>query len=175
MRTPLGTSSTNSSAVAANPSLSDDGRYAAFESTATDLVDTVSAGVSSAVYLSDVTGGTSAFISAQTDDGSATHPVISSEGRFVAYECSTNLYCWDRIAAVSLLMNTNYLGTGGANGPCHSPQFTPGSRYCVFLSSATNLVPTTAGRCIAVTCKPERLCSSAGIQARVALTAVGLP
>jgi len=142
--TPLGTSSTNANAASANPSISDDGRYVAFDSTATDLVATVSAGVSSAVYLRDVNGGTTAFISAQTDDGSATHPVISSDGRFVAYECSTNLYCWDAMAGTSFLLSTNYAGSGGVNGSCFLPQFTPDSRYCLFLSSASDLVPTAA-------------------------------
>ncbi len=144
--TPVGTGSTNVYAVSDNPSISDDGQYVAFESTATDLVATVSAAISSGVYLRDVAGGTTAFISAQTDDGSATRPIISSEGRFVGYECSTNLYCWDRTVGASFLLSTNYAGSGGADGPCHSPQFTPDSRYCVFLSSATNLVPTTASR-----------------------------
>jgi len=122
--------------ASSNPSISEDGRYVAFESAAI-LLTTNSA---SGIFLRDINAETTRYVSSQKDNGGgADRPVISPDGRFIAYESRTNLYCAEIASGAVFLLTTNHLGAGGGSGASFNPQFTPNGRHCVFMSFATNL------------------------------------
>lgn len=87
------------------PSLSRDGRFVAFESTAKDLVpDTISS--SRDVFLFDNRDRSTTLVSRAVDggpaDGSSYYPSVSDNGRFVAFESTaTNLVAAPRDVASS--------------------------------------------------------------------------
>jgi Tol biopolymer transport system component len=94
--------------------ISADGRYVAFDSPADNLVPgaTVTPGVAE-VYVRDRTLGTTVLVSRHTSaigDDSSSHPSISADGRFVAFESrATNL-----IASNPLLPAAGDQSSGGA-------------------------------------------------------------
>src|SRR5262252_4623326 len=80
-------------------SISPNGRYVAFESDATDLVQGDTNGTSD-VFLRDVIAGTTVLISVAADGGSgngaSTNAMITPDGRFVAFvSAATNLVAGD--------------------------------------------------------------------------------
>ena len=75
--------------VSTNPVISADGRFVAFESGAENLVATDTNGTSD-VFVRDLQNGTTALISSNKEgtdsgSGSSTYPIISTDGRFVAF------------------------------------------------------------------------------------------
>lgn len=131
------------------PSISADGRYVAFESKANNLTTNVLTTTYSRIYLRDLDAGTTILVSSQSDDGNAYRAVISADGRFVAYESVSNLYCMEVASRTVFKLTTNHWGAGGGSALSHSPQFTPDGQHCVFLSFATNLTgdAVSAGPC----------------------------
>ena len=77
-------------------SVSNDGRFVAFESTASNLVEG-DFNDRSDVFLRDRIDGTTTRISLSPtgDEMSGADPSISGDGRFVAFLASANLYLWD--------------------------------------------------------------------------------
>jgi len=69
---------------------------------------------------------------------------VSAEGRFIAYESSTNIYVWDFQTGSNLLVNVNASGTAPANAGSQTPVMTPDGRSVVFLSAATDLTTNVA-------------------------------
>lgn len=134
--------------------ISQNGRYVAFSSVASDLV----AGDSNIiwdVFVRDRQAGTTTRISvnstgtAGNDDSSA--PSISADGRYVAFTSSASnlvegdlnakqdIFIHDRQTGATTLVSVKSDGTKG-NGDCESPSISADGRYVVFESSATNLV-----------------------------------
>ena len=76
----------------ADPSISSDGRYIAFMSTASNLTDYDTSFFRGRVYVHDRVLGTTALISLSTDrvlpNGAAYSPSISASGRFVTFDSS---------------------------------------------------------------------------------------
>ena len=131
---------TNAAAGASmNPDISADGRFVAFESTSLDLgTNAPPAGATSVIYLRDLVLNQTVCVSVLEENLKCYRPVLSPEGRYVAYENGTNLFFWDSTTHTATMMTTNALGQAG-NDVSHSPQFTPDARFCLFVSSATNL------------------------------------
>ncbi|MFN2298950.1 MAG: PA14 domain-containing protein, partial [Anaerolineales bacterium] len=139
------------------PSVSNDGRYVAFRSSATNLVEPVDPfGFPNIFILDRDTDTLSPAIFATVDgypnDDSA-QPVISGNGQYVAFASSaTNLdpNCDSGILSVFVYEVT--IGapgtfecvsiglTGDADGPSEHPAISYDGRYVVFSSYATNLV-----------------------------------
>ena len=137
--------------------LSSDGRYALFESRASDLVpnDTNNA---TDVFVRDMTSNTTLLVSVSTNDGAANgvsrSSVMTPDGRYVAFVSeSSNLVDNDtnRVPDVflrDLQSQTTSLISVGATPACHgaffcgseSPDISADGRYVAFYSSATNLV-----------------------------------
>ena len=137
-----------------HPSLSSDGRYVAFESSATNLVPGDTNGVSD-VFVYDRQTDTVERVSVATggteSNGPARFPSISADGRFVTFESSasnlvpgdtnnsTDVFVYDRqtdtIERVSV-------ATGGTQGNASSvlPTISDDGRYVAFDSWASNLV-----------------------------------
>jgi Tol biopolymer transport system component len=147
---------------AGQPSLSDDGRFVAFESSATDLVGGSDANADSTdVYVLDLTTGVTSRVS--VDDRGVQHAIgrsyaaaISGNGRFVAFTSTACLDrasprteherredCWAQIYVRDRLTpRTRPIApiTGQSpNRPTHSAAISADGRFIAFASTATNL------------------------------------
>jgi Tol biopolymer transport system component len=137
------------------PSNSSDGRYVAFESSATNLVAGGSNGLIQ-IFVHDRQTGTTTQVSVDSGgnegDRPSNDPSISADGRYVAFESSaTNLvaaggdilqdiYVHDRLMAITTRVSVNTVGDEG-DGFCLDPSISDNGRYVAFLSDATDLVP----------------------------------
>ena len=142
------------------PAISNDGRFVAFHSTATNLVAGDTNGGSD-VFVHDRQTGETTRVSVATGGGQGTGsgqppdfaPALSGDGRFVAFESiSTNLVAGDSNGDSDVFVHDRQNGTttrvsvptgGSPQGNNHSvePAISGDGRFVVFLSFATNLVP----------------------------------
>ncbi|MCU0753954.1 MAG: hypothetical protein MUE46_02380 [Xanthomonadales bacterium] len=132
--------------------ISGDGRFVVFSSIA-DLVPGDTNGVSD-VFVRDRLFGTTTRISLNTTDGDpngpSNNPVISADGRFVAFEsAATDLVLSDGNSASDVfvrvlpgsrteLVSVNSAGAQG-NGASAEPSISADGRFIAFASTATNL------------------------------------
>ncbi len=151
-----GTGGGNGDSIATD--LSADGRYALFESSASDLVagDTNNCGD---VFWRDLDTDTTRLVSAGRNgaaaNGASRESVMTADGRYVAFVSEANNLVPDDTNGIAdvfvadLLSNTVSLVSVGAmstnaaaaSGGSSAPDITPDGRYVVFCSTATNLVP----------------------------------
>jgi Tol biopolymer transport system component len=159
------------------PSISGDGRYVAFESTAGNLVGAMDGGLSQ-VYRRDRQTGLTALVSvdasgAPSRDGSG-QPAISRDGRMVAFaSMTTNLevaaslgavpavrlaavalknaevYIRDLTAGETALVSVSLSG-GGAGARSLGPVVAGNGQYVAFYSNAETLVNGDTGRTVDV-------------------------
>jgi hypothetical protein len=137
------------------PSISGDGRYVAFTSDATNLVNG-SIVWSPAIYMRDLDTGTNEIVSFSwagvAEDGNSWYPHISADGRHVAFiSNSTNLVADDNNSLNDVFMRDLDLGvttrvsiaSGGIEGDNRSGGFgiSADGRFAGIFSAATNLVP----------------------------------
>lgn len=142
-----------------NPSLSLDGRYVAFDSTATNFVATPTLGISQ-VFVRDTSMNTTQLISVSSagavgNDGSFAAR-ISADGRYVAFtSAATNLapndtngvfdvFVHDRLTGTTELASVNSSGIEG-NAQSRFPAISTAGDEVAFISDATNLVPSDTG------------------------------
>lgn len=135
--------------------ISEDGRYVFFASSATNLVsgDTNAA---ADVFKHDTQTGSTTRVSVDTTgqqgDGDSYSPAISANGRYVMFTSNaTNLVSDDTNATVDVFKHDEQTGrttcvslnSAGQQANSHSeaPSISFDSRYVVFSSFATNLVP----------------------------------
>jgi Tol biopolymer transport system component len=143
------------------PAISSDGQFIAFVSDATNFVAGV---VGQQIYLHNRIDGTVSLISKNNNavpipgDGDSDTPVISSDGRYVAFaSLATNLgvpggnqqiYIHDRLATAngvtSLISKNNSVAEG--NGASSTPSISGDGRFVAFTSLASNLVATANGQ-----------------------------
>lgn len=132
--------------------ISSNGRYALFESTASDLIvgDNNEA---SDVILRDVQLGTNILISVATNglpgNADSYESVLTPDGRFVAFTSAASdlvpndendipdIFVRDRQSGTTTLVS---VGAESGEGYSAAPRITPDGRYVVFFSTATNLV-----------------------------------
>ena len=138
-----------------------DGRFIAFISSASDLLSSDTTGQN--VYVNDLETGVTTLVSVDyTGNGGANNqcfnPVLSADGRFVAYESTaTNLVANDTNAGlqdgrlsdvfvrdlqlgVTHLVSVNHAGTDSGGETSTGPSITPDGRYVAFYSNAKDLV-----------------------------------
>ncbi|MBI5295146.1 MAG: S-layer homology domain-containing protein [Chloroflexi bacterium] len=136
-------------------SISADGRYVAFESGATNLVDGDTNDAPD-IFLHDrVTGETTRVSLAwdgQQANGGSNYAAVSGDGRYVAFISSaTNLvqgdtngvddvFVRDRQAGTTIRVSVSSLGEQGNNHSDRSPALSANGRFVAFLSEASNLV-----------------------------------
>ena len=150
-----------------SPSISDDGRYVAFASTADDLIDYGGGapdpdGNLSDVFVRDTQSNTTEVVSVSAaglgtaDAGEASSPSISNDGRYIAFVSSSadlvagvtgtarNVYVrdtqTDATALASVAAGGSGGGAGGENPDSTGPALSGDGRSVAFLSRATNLV-----------------------------------
>jgi Tol biopolymer transport system component len=150
---------TGASGSCLSPAISADGRFVAFASTATNLVEGDENGVAD-VFVRDRLGGETERISIGFDgseaDGASGAPAISADGRLVAFQSqATNLvpddtngqqdiFLFDRETGTTIRVSIG-VGEGDepieANGASLTPGISGNGLVVAFISSATNLVP----------------------------------
>lgn len=137
------------------PAISADGQWIAFQSTATNL--TAIPSTNTQIYLRDVANNQTRLISAGIDgtagNGESRFPLISADGRWVAFESdATNLVAGDTNRATDVfvystadgtltLASPNYLGTAPANGSSSLMAITPDGLQILLTSKSSDLAP----------------------------------
>jgi len=137
-----------------NPSMSPDGRYVVFRSSATNLVAGDTNGVDD-VFIRDITGGTTTRVSVDSAgaeaNGASNNPTVTANGRYVAFLSSaTNLvagdtngvddiFVRDTVDGTTKRVNKNASGVE-ANAASTDPSISSDGRYVIFVSGASNLV-----------------------------------
>ncbi|MCH8813928.1 MAG: PD40 domain-containing protein [Chloroflexi bacterium] len=137
------------------PAITGDGRFVAFDSSATNLVTGDTNGVRD-VFVHDRQTSQTIRVSFDSFGGEAddfsSAPAITGDGRFVAFESNaTNLvagdtngvldiFVHDRQTEETTRVSVDSLG-GEANGGSSSPAISSDGRFVAFDSVATNLVP----------------------------------
>ena len=134
--------------------ISADGRYIAFESSATNLVTGDTNGIPD-VFLHDTQTTTTTRVSVATGgtqaNGASSAPVVSVDGRYIAFESSaTNLVTGDTNGIPDVFLHDTQtttttrvsVATGGAqaNGASSAPAISANGRYIAFQSTAPDLV-----------------------------------
>ncbi|MGB7921663.1 MAG: Calx-beta domain-containing protein [Pyrinomonadaceae bacterium] len=138
-------------------SISADGRYVVFTSSATNLVSNDNNNKSD-VFLRDRISGTTSLVSINNTgtgsaNGNSSNPIISANGRFVVFRStapdvvtsgpaptSTGLVVRDLVAGTTILVDVNTAGTGNGNSSANNHVVSDDGRYIAFESSASNLV-----------------------------------
>ena len=138
-----------------SPALSSNGRYVVFESEASNLVANDTNGVGD-VFLRDVQNGTTTLVSVDNasgeGNGPSTSPLISGDGRYVAFVSqagnlvgndangASDVFVRDLQTGTTTLVSVTPSGGSSGNGASDSPTMTPDGQWVVFVSRATNLV-----------------------------------
>jgi hypothetical protein len=148
----LSTSSLNSP-----PAMSADGRFVAFESYASDLVANDTNNTID-VFVRDLKTGTTALVSVNysgtaSSRAGSTYPVISADGRFVAFQSNSvdlvtndtgnisgDVFIRDLKAGTTSLVSVNKTGTASGNDGAKSPSISANGRFVAFTSNASDLV-----------------------------------
>ncbi|MGH8972346.1 MAG: TolB family protein, partial [Acidimicrobiia bacterium] len=149
-----------------SPSISSDGRWVSFSSTATNLITGQDGGIED-VYLKDLATGAVTRVSSATGggqaDGDSADSSISGDGRYVAYwseatnivagdtnTCAkytpscADIFVYDRQTGASRRVS---ISSTGAQGDLESlsPAISVDGRFVAFDSKATTLVPDDPG------------------------------
>jgi Tol biopolymer transport system component len=146
--------------------LSADGRFVAFESRADNLVAGQAEGNAGPdVFLYDREAGTTTLVSRSalsavtTGNGPSRSPVLSADGRFVAFvseagdlvagqvdpSSDLDVFLYDReLGTTALVSRTALSAVTAGDQPSRSPVLSADGRFVAFVSRATNLVPLQA-------------------------------
>jgi len=133
------------------PSLSADGRYVAFESYASNLVNGDANGFSDIFVHDRQTGITERISMGSEANGDSQSAFISADGRYLAFHsaannlvsgdtnAATDIFVYDRQLGEMERVSISSLGVEGQNSST-SPAMSADGRYVVFQSLADNLV-----------------------------------
>ena len=139
-----------------NSTISADGRYVAFEASASNLVggDTNSA---NDIFVRDTIGNTTTRVSVASDGTqsnlmeNSNYPAISDDGRYVTFYSSasnlvtgdsnvvSDIFLHDRQTGATIRVSVDSAGTQ-TNGASVFPEISADGRYVVYYSAADNLV-----------------------------------
>lgn len=135
-------------------SLSGDGRYVAFDSTASNLVPN-DTNASVDIFVRDLSEGVTTRVSLISAGGQANYhssnPAISADGRFVAFQSKatnlvanvtnneTDIFVHDRVTGITTRVSVDSAGNEG-NSYSVLPSISTNGRYVAFESEASNLV-----------------------------------
>ena len=141
----------------ASATISRNGRFVVFTSTATNVtVGDVNGGVQD-VFRRDIVASQTLMVSTQpgniaSGNGASLEPVISADGRFVAFtSAASNLSFIDTNGAIldvfrrdmnagqTVLVSFNFQGNGSGNGPSNDPVLADSGLVVPFASVASNL------------------------------------
>lgn len=142
--------------ISIEPVISANGRFVAFTSYADDLVTVDTNGVGD-VFIRDLQNGATTLVSIDKEgidsgNGWSDHPVISADGRFVAFHSSANnlvaldsndmedVFVRDLQSGITILISVNKDGTDSGNDTSSDPVISTDGRIVAFDSDANNLV-----------------------------------
>jgi hypothetical protein len=141
-------------------SVSDDGRYVVFTSTAGNLTSINDTNSNYDIFLRDLRTGTTTLVSVNNagnngGNSSSGGPTISSDGRFVAFFSQASdllsipdtnndydVFVRDIAAGTTRLVSFNVANSGSGNGASLHPFINADGRYVAFESFATDLSET---------------------------------
>jgi hypothetical protein len=137
-------------------SLSDDGRFVVFSSSASDLVTNANGQFYLNVFLRDRISGTTLMISPSSSgsgggNGDSVLGQVSDDGRYVVFQSdASDIVPGDTNGVSDIFLRDTYTGVtrlvsvaadgGFANGASTNPVMTPDGTCVAFISAATNLV-----------------------------------
>ena len=150
-------SSVSAALASSVPSISADGQLVAFASSADNLVPNDTDGTPDAFLFDRGTGvvtlisvGSNGQAAGISGTGSPLAPVISPDGRYVAFENNAGnilpgvtgdqLYLRDLATGTTSLLSSAASGTGGGDRGSRQPVFSADSDHIAFISDADNLV-----------------------------------
>lgn len=137
------------------PVINADGRFVAFESFAVDLSNTPDRIGSNDVFVRDMTAGVTVQASVSTTgasaDANSTEPVLSADGRTIAFQTSANLapndsnnrddiYVRNLTAGTTTLVSATAGGAPGNSFGSFNPSISADGRFVAFASFASDLV-----------------------------------
>lgn len=144
-----------------NPVVSRNGRYVAFASTAANLVTNDNNGKSDVFWRDRATGLTrlvSVNLAGGSGDGNSSAPVISDDGRYVAFQSQAgdlapgdgngafDVYWRDMISNTTALVSVRTGGAGAGAGDSYAPKLARNGRVVAFASTADDLVTNDTNR-----------------------------
>jgi RHS repeat-associated protein len=151
--------------ISFSPLVSADGSRVIFISRATDLAAGIDdANAAEDIYAYDVATGTVSAVAVNsagngTGDRAATDPVMSADGRYVAFasaagnlvagKTNTNypdVFLRDLLSNTTTLVSINAAGTGNGGARSFEPSISADGRYVAFTSDANDLVAGDAGQ-----------------------------
>jgi len=158
-RVSVSTAGTEGNSVSGSAAVSSDGRYAAFESAASNLVGGDD-NDSSDIFVRDMEMGITSRVSVSTagteGDANSYNPAISLGGRYVAFAStasnlagtdpgSLDVFVRDTLEGeeITSRISVSTAGTAG-DGASGAPAISAGGRYVAFRSAASNLVADDA-------------------------------
>jgi Tol biopolymer transport system component len=161
-RESLSSSGTQADAISGSPSISSDGRFLAFASSASNLVASATASAAG-IYVRDRDTGTTTRVSVDSSglegNGDSSDPSISSDGRFVAFESAArnlvvpdtnqdtaDIYVHDRTTGATTRVSVSSSGAQ-ANSPSWAPSISSDGRFVAFVSGGWNLVAGDTNSC----------------------------
>lgn len=137
------------------PAISDDGRYVAFESFATNLVPGDTNGRED-IFVHDLSTGITTRVSVSSQGAQAvsgaSYPSFSGDGRFVGFSADSNnlvpgdanntwdVFVHDRLFGITELVSVDSQGVQGNGLSISHPALSTDGRYVAFLSIAGNFV-----------------------------------
>ena len=149
--------------VMGSPVMTPDGRYVAFFSTASNLPASGFGNTNGEIYLCDLTTTNLTWVSSNAvalagfSGGASTHPVISDDGRYVAFKYgSTNgpneagfnhgasfIFQYDAQMVNTTIVNSNAYPPVPYADDIYGPEMTPDGRYVAFVEQTVlvTLVP----------------------------------
>lgn len=151
----------SASAHSRAPSVSSDGRFVAFESTAFNLTGIKDENGRSDVFVRDLRTGVTKLVSVNTSRnaagrGDSTAPVISASGRFVTFQSDADdlvandfnndvdVFVRDLQTNTTALVSINELKNGAGNAGSIDPVISADGRFVTFESWASDLCPNDA-------------------------------
>lgn len=137
-----------------SPSISADGRYVAFYSLASNLVDGDNNNYTDIFVHDRQTGQTSlvSVVLGGTANSNSRNPAISANGRYITFVSSASnlvggdtngkddIFRWDREALIMQIVSVDS-NEAAANDHSHTPSISGDGNHIAFVSDASNLVP----------------------------------
>jgi len=156
--TPLNPSGLTASSVSSN------GQYVAFVTSADGLVSTDTNGCED-VFVHDLASGSNTLVSVSatgpySGHGNSSEPAINSDGRYVAFSSyatnlvgndtnnSSDVFLRDLQTGSTVLVSVDVTGSGEGNGNSLTPQISADGQHVLFFSMATNLATNSITRTV---------------------------